>query len=219
MVAQVGKHPVRNDTSTATSAKPSAAPRPTTAAIMGELRSQVHAVAGDRRPEPWVLRQGDAIMVAGSASTVRGRMVAAAVDDDHNPGPVLRYAAAEALRLGVPMRVVHVWTEDASPLPSGLRRHRHDRMCDADQLLADVLYECLPVEDADAAERQILHDPDPVRALVALSAEAAELVVGVRGDGTREGVLGATVRRLVGNTACPLAVLPEPEGYATMAVW
>jgi len=218
MVAQVGKHPVRNRMISAVGDTPTAAPRPTTAAIMGELRSQVHAVAGEHGPEPWVLRQGDAIMVAGATPTVRGRMVAAAVDDDHNPGPVLRYAAAEALRLGVPMRVVHVWTEDSSPLPCGLRRHRHDRMCDADQLLADVLYESLPTQDADAAERQILHDPDPVHALVALSAEAAELVVGVRGDGTRE-VLGDTVRRLVGHTACPLAVLPEPEGYATMAAW
>ena len=219
MVAQVGKHPVRTGMISTASGAPAAASRPTTAAVMGELRSQVHAVAGGRRPEPWVLRQGDAIMVAGSVSTIRGRMVAAAVDDDHNPGPVLRYAAAEALRLGVPLRVVHVWTENAAPLPCGLRRHRHDRMCDADQLLADVLYECLPTEDADAAERQILHDPDPVRALVALSAEAAELVVGVRGDGSREGLLGGTVRRLVGRTACPLAVLPEPEGYATMAIW
>lgn len=219
MVAQVDKHPVRNGMIGAASGTRAVPPRPTTAAIMGELRSQVHEAAGDRRPEPWVLRQGDAIMVAGAASTVRGRMVAAAVDDDHNPGPVLRYASAEALRLGVPMRVVHVWTEDSSPLPSGLRRHRHDRACDADQLLADVLYENLPTGDANAAERQILHDPDPVHALVALSAEAAELVVGVRGDGTRNGLLGDTVRRLVGHTACPLAVLPEPEGYATMAVW
>lgn len=209
MAAKAGNRPTRNGTTAAAGSSGS---------IVQELRSYAHAAAGDRRTEPWVLRRGDAILVAGAETTVRGLMVAAAVDDDHNPGPVLRYASAQAARLGVPLRAVHVWTEEFTPVAPGLRLRRHDRMCDADQLLMDVLYECLPAPDADAAERQILHDPDPVRALVALSQDAALLVVGVRGEATREGV-GDTVRRLAGRTACPLAVLPEPEDAALLPTW
>ena len=212
MVTRVGNRPIPDDDTAGV------APA-RTSAIMGELRRQRQAVAGDRGPEPWVLRRDEAIVVAGFAAAVRGVMVAAAIDDDHHPGPVLRYAAAQARRLGVPMRAVHVWTETLSPAAPCLRLRRHDRMSDADQLLADVLYESLPQPEADAAERQILHDPDPVRALAALSADAALLVVGVRGEGTREGLLGGTVRRLVGRTACPLAVLPEPEDAVLKPTW
>jgi nucleotide-binding universal stress UspA family protein len=214
MITRVGNRPIPGDIAGAGGADPAR-----TAAIMNELRRQLQAVAGDRGPQPWVMRRDDAIVVAGSAATVRGVMVAAAVDDDHHPGPVLRYAAAQARRLGVPARAVHVWTETTSPATPSLRLRRHDRMSDADQLLADVLYESLPQQEADAAERQILHDPDPVRALVALSADAALLVIGVRGHGAREGLLGGTVRRLVGRTACPLAVLPEPEDAVLMPSW
>ena len=55
------------------------------------------------------------------------------------------------------------------------------------------------------------------RALVALSAEAALIVVAARSTPLTGGEpLGQTVRELVGRTACPLAVLaPDRTGPVT----
>jgi hypothetical protein len=149
-----------------------------------------------------------AVLVPGTAAARAGRVVVAAVDDDTCPGRVLRYAADQADRLGVPLRVVHVWTGRATALP-GVRRVRHDQMSDADLLLSEVLYDHLTPERAEATEREILHDPDVGRALIALSVEAALIVVAARSSPAGDGEpLGETVRELVGRTACPLAVLP-----------
>jgi nucleotide-binding universal stress UspA family protein len=156
-----------------------------------------------------------AVLVAGTAASGRaGRVVVAAVDDDTCPGRVLRYAADQAARLGVPLRVVHVWTGRAMTVP-GVRRVRRDQMSDADLLLSEVLYDHLPPAQAEATEREILHDPDVGRALIALSIEAALIVVAARSTPDGDGEpLGETVRELVGRTTCPLAVLhpgrPEP---------
>jgi nucleotide-binding universal stress UspA family protein len=154
------------------------------------------------------------VLVTGTAPRSRRSIVAAAVDDDANPGRILRYAAAEARRLDVPLRVVHVWTGFGTSRP-GARMSRHDRMCDADCLLSAVLYDYLTQDEADATEREILHDEDAVSALIALSVEASLIVVGARsGPATGDEPLGDTVRALLGRTACPLAVLPpcaEPE--------
>ncbi|MCA2218982.1 universal stress protein [Jidongwangia harbinensis] len=147
---------------------------------------------------------GGAVLVSGRTPGPAGAIVAAAVDDDACPGRVVRYAAEQARRLGVPLRLVHVWTGRAMAVPGTGR----ELMSDADLLLSTVLYDHLDPEQAVAAEREILHDPDVGRALIALSAEAGLLVVAARGtpDVTGE-PLGHTVRRLVGRTACPLAVL------------
>jgi hypothetical protein len=144
---------------------------------------------------------------AGTAPGFHGAVVAA-VDDDANPPSVLAYAAAEARRRRVALRVVHVWTESGPPA-AGLPMCRHDGMADADRLLSTVLYDHLPADEA-AAERQILNDEDPVAALLALTAHASLLVVGANSSWppTRPAALGETVRALVGRTGCPLAVLP-----------
>ena len=154
------------------------------------------------------------VLVSGTVPGPRRSVVAAAVDDDANPGRILRYAAAEARRLDVPLRVVHVWPGLGTSV-RGARMSRHDRMCDADCLLSAVLYDHLTQDEADATEREILHDEDAVSALIALSAEASLVVVGARSEpATGAEPLGDTVRALLGRTACPLAVLPpgaEPE--------
>jgi hypothetical protein len=87
-------------------------------------------------------------------------------------------------------------------------------MCDADCLLATVLYETLPTGEADIAEREILHDPDPVRALTALSGSLSLLVVAAAA--ARRGVPGRTAGGLAGRTACPLVVVPAVE---ESAIW
>lgn len=139
-----------------------------------------------------------AVLVSGlSRRTPRGGTVVAAVDDDTGRHRVVRFAAAQADRLGVPLRAVHVWGERGSA-----RTTRYHRLAEADLLLSEVL------DDHETAEREILHDPDVVRALTALSGDVALIVVTAR---TRPAVagepLGETVRGLAGSTVCPLAVL------------
>ena len=154
------------------------------------------------------------VLVPGTAPVSPGGPVAAAVDDDPSAEMVVRHARAEAHRLGVPLRVVHVWTGSGSSA-GGVRVLRHDRMSDADCLLASVLYEALPAAEADIAEREILHDSDPVRALAALSTELSLVVVAaaVTGDGR---IVGSTAGGLAGRTACPLVVVPAAE---ESAIW
>jgi nucleotide-binding universal stress UspA family protein len=166
-------------------------------------------------------RGPSAVVVGGSPQRRASAVVAAAVDDDGNPGQIIRFAAAEARRLSLPLRVVHVWTGGGTS--AGVRLCRRDRVSDADLLLSAVLYDHLPADAADAAEREILHDSDPVPALVTLSSHAALLVVAARStSGVGAAPLGGTVRELIGRTACPLAVLPsrfEPEEIAYPCTW
>ncbi len=117
------------------------------------------------------------------------------------------YGARQAARLGATLRAVHVWTE-SSAMVSRRRLDRHDRITDADRLLADVLDEHLP---GARYERQVLHDRDPARALAELSRTGSLLIVGARSRApARDDVLGTTTAALLGRTACPLAVLPHP---------
>jgi hypothetical protein len=150
------------------------------------------------------------VLVSGTSSRRRQAVVAAAVDDDGNAGAIVQYAAAAAHRVDVSMRAVHVWT--GSRALEDARMCWHDRMSDADRLLTAVLYDNLAAEEADATERQILHDQDPVSALIALSTDVSLLVVAARcGATASDKVLGGTVRALAGRTACPLAVLPPSD--------
>ncbi|MFI5494143.1 universal stress protein [Actinoplanes sp. NPDC051859] len=147
-----------------------------------------------------------------------GSAVVAAVDDDGRCGQILRCAAAEAHRRSLPLRVVHVW--GARPGARG-----GARMADADRLLTCSLYDHLPADVAAEAERAILHDDDPVRALTALSAGAALLVVAARSRaGETAEPVGRTARGLLLAAVCPLAVVipaaparpvPAPRGAPT----
>jgi hypothetical protein len=166
-----------------------------------------------RLPEPPVMRftgiAGDAVVVAGTSPVRRDAVVVAAIDDDANPGPIITYAVAQARRSGAPLRVVHVWT---GPLVSP-----DDRMSHADCLLAGVLREHL-LDPADPVEREILHDAEPAAALLALSQEAALLVVAASSDTLPVTVLGDTVRTLIGRTACPLAIVPAAGSVEAVEV-
>jgi nucleotide-binding universal stress UspA family protein len=153
------------------------------------------------------------VVIPGTGPACPSGAVAAAVDDDASADAVVRHARAEARRLGVPLRVVHVWTSSGSSA-TGARLLRHDRMSDADCLLANVLYEALPAAEADIAEREILHDSEPVRALAALSAGLSLVVVAAAATGDR--ILGSTAGGLAGRTVCPLVVVPAT---GESAVW
>jgi nucleotide-binding universal stress UspA family protein len=204
-------------------------PNPTALAIMGALRHRtdhpglsylaVHGVLDEairRRSRQADLHVVGAhlpavddhtrcpVLVVGGRSAVGPVLVA--LDDDVHAGDLLSYAAAEATRIGTTLRAVHVWTESAAR-PHHRRVQVHDSITEADHLLADLLYAHLPDGHAD---RQVLHDSDPARALVELSRSASLLVAGTRSRvSSGDKALGATTIALLGRTACPLAVLPH----------
>jgi nucleotide-binding universal stress UspA family protein len=115
-------------------------------------------------------------------------IVLAALDNDAYCARVLAFARDQARQHGLPLRVVHVWTG-------------REAMTDSDRLLTAALYDNLPPDEAASADRQILHDDDPARALAALSRDAA-LVVAAAGG------LGETVKRLAELADCPVAIVP-----------
>lgn len=163
---------------------------------------------------PWTDADGrtTAVVVVGGTAPAPGRPVVAAVDDDARTSRVVRYAAEQARRLAVPLRVVHVWTGRDRPAPSPRTRY-HDDAYDADLLLSAVLYDHLPQAEADAAEREIRHGGDAGPALAALSAAASLVVVAARSrPPSADAPLGDTVRALVGRTGCPLVVLAAEPG-------
>ena len=189
-------------------------PNDVAAAILRELRHRspdaIVSYGMGGVPELRVVG-GQPVLVSGTSSRPTQGVVAAAVDDDGNAGALVRYAAAAAHRADVSMRAVHVWT--GSRTLEDARTCWHERISDADRLLTAVLYDNLATEEADATERQILHDQDPVSALIALSTDVSLLVVAARcGSTASDRVLGGTVRALAGRTACPLAVLPPSDG-------
>lgn len=165
-------------------------------------------------------RSAAPVLVSGTTARTAGSIVAAAIDDDANPGRILRYAAAQAHLLRVPLRVVHVWTGRATSA-SGTLTNRHDQISDADRLLSAVLYDHLTLTEAEATEREILHDRDVARALIALSGDVSLVVTAARsGPPTDDGPLGDTVRALIGRTGCPVAVLPPcAEALAAAYTW
>jgi len=165
-------------------------------------------------------RSAAPVLVSGTASRTAASVVVAAVDDDASAGRVLRHAAWQARRRRLPLRVVHVWTGRAVSA-TGALMSCHDQIADADRLLSAVLYDHLTPVEAEAAEREILHDRDVVRALLALSGEVSLVVIAARGGPAADDeLLGATVRALIGRTACPVAVLPPcAEAAATACTW
>jgi nucleotide-binding universal stress UspA family protein len=135
--------------------------------------------------------------------------VLVALDDDQNPAVLAAYGRAEALRRGVALRVVYIWT-DCRPPDCDHHLVCHPDLWDAARLLAAIVNQHLSADEASDIERDVLHDADPASALVALSASASLLIVGASSRRPDSGVLlGDTTRGLVGRTRCPLAVVPH----------
>jgi nucleotide-binding universal stress UspA family protein len=132
-----------------------------------------------------------------------------ALDDDENPAALAAYGLAEALRRGVALRTVYIWT-DCRPPACDHHLACHRNLEEASRLLSVIVDEHLTGGEANDIERDVLHYADPVQALVELSASASLLIVGASSRRPGPGVLlGDTTRALVARARCPLAVVPH----------
>ncbi|MFI7542446.1 universal stress protein [Actinoplanes sp. NPDC049599] len=162
---------------------------------------------------------GLGVMVVGAGSDAPGNgradapghssgPVLVALDDDGNAAALTAYGRAEARRRGVALRTVYVWT-DCRPPDCDHHRACHRDLGGAVRMLAHLIGESLPPDEANEVERDVLHAADPVQALAELSASASLLVLGAGSLPGPGGLLGDTTRELVARTRCPIAVVPH----------
>ncbi|WLQ44903.1 universal stress protein [Streptomyces laculatispora] len=137
--------------------------------------------------------------------------VVVGVDGSEGSLRALDWAATEAARRGLPLRVIHasLWEHYEGLRPT------FDTERPAEQILAEHVV-------ASAQERaQRLHSEvsmvadvqpeDPVTALVQESHEATLVVLGSRGRGRIAGMLlGSVSLALAGRSHCPVVVIPTP---------
>lgn len=128
--------------------------------------------------------------------------------DARSPGAgAVGFAFDTARRWGVRLRAVHAWhfPSCAAELPFGIPEEDRAAWEDHEvQLLSDVLRSCRE-KYPEVAVLEDVRLLTPVQALVQRSASAGLLVVGRR-DPTGP---GAVVRGLVGESLCPVAVVPS----------
>ncbi|MFI0265773.1 universal stress protein, partial [Streptomyces luteogriseus] len=132
------------------------------------------------------------------------------VGDEANESAVVRFAAEEARRRGVPLEAVRAWRCPAHettdhPLLAGEPARLHEKQA-AEELEAAV--QDVP---ADVRVRRRTVEGHARRVLVDASHEAGLLVVGAKRREGRFGLqLGHVAHAALHHSACPVAVVPHP---------
>ncbi|MFI9392774.1 universal stress protein [Streptomyces bauhiniae] len=141
------------------------------------------------------------------------RPITAGVDGTEESLAALDWAAREAVRRGLPLRVVHAW-EEIGELPAD----RDTQRAWAEEGIGravGTLAERHPGLDATVE----LTEDDPVDALLAAGADAEALVLGSRGHGAVVGfLLGSVGLRVVAETTRPVILVragDRPEAEST----
>lgn len=141
---------------------------------------------------------------------VHGRVVVG-VGDEAKESAVVRFAAEEARRRGVPLEAVRAWRCPAHestdhPLLAGEPARLHEKQA-AEELEAAL--RDLPV---DVSVRRRTVEGPARRVLVGASHESDLLVVGAKRREGRFGLqLGRVAHAVLHHSACPVAVVPHPE--------
>jgi nucleotide-binding universal stress UspA family protein len=145
----------------------------------------------------------------------RGRTVVVGIDGSESALRAVRWAAAEAARRRVPLRVVTAfqWTQDHAVGQIELGRSYRDIMLDESRrLLAEALAVAEGAADGLDVEQQLIAG-FPIPVLTAESRRAQLLVIGDRGLGGVTGLAGRKPRpgrRRSARPAAPGALLGAP---------
>jgi nucleotide-binding universal stress UspA family protein len=152
-----------------------------------------------------------------AAAAPAPRRVVVGVDGSESSARAAVFAAEEARRQGLPLLVVHVtpWRAGDDAVPVASAEAQAQFRASATRLVeaaADHVRRWTGMTDVPVS----VVDDHPVDGLVALSAEAALLVIGERGAGGLSGVLlGSTAAAVVQHARCPVIALPDDwEGGA-----
>jgi nucleotide-binding universal stress UspA family protein len=116
------------------------------------------------------------------------------------------------------LRVVHAydlniaWIDINSPELPQWEKQAHEK---ADEILARIVDDVLPLEQRDSVELRTVVGP-PAEVLHGQSLDAALLVVGSRGRGGFTSLLlGSVSQQLAQHAPCPIVIIPPPAGDRT----
>jgi nucleotide-binding universal stress UspA family protein len=136
--------------------------------------------------------------------------VVVGVDASEAATRAVRFAADEARRRSMPLRIVHAitWFDDVTyPIPE---LDAPDLLNAGAQTLLQAMRDLVADSVPDDRVSTSAVDGHPVDALVAASEGAALLAVGGRGSGGLAGLLlGSTAHGVVARAACPVVVMPD----------
>ncbi|MEV0224890.1 universal stress protein [Streptomyces sp. NPDC050704] len=135
------------------------------------------------------------------------RPITVGVDGSAESLAAVQWAAREAVRRGLPVRVVHAWEKsDGADEPAGAREALAETVRD----LADR-HPDLPVSTG-------LLDGGPVEALVTAAADAEMLVLGSRGHGAIVGfLLGSVGQQVIAESGRPVVLVRAGDRAETEA--
>lgn len=180
--------------------------------LTGHLNDSVAAqVAAHASAPVVVLRPTDDPDHAAELS--RPGPVVVGIDGSTQSHAALAFAVEEALARQTSVRVVFAWTYLTV---NGVGPIRPEYLTDQEEsekalrLLAEATTGWAERYPDLAIQRDVVHDPHPVRALTEASKNAALIVVGSRGGGGFLGLrLGSTVDGLVRHSHAPVAVIRD----------
>ena len=173
---------------------------------LGGIRSSLYGGVADKLA---AAAQGPVVVVPSEANT--DGPIVVGVDGDGSSAAV-DWALTEARRLGAPVRIVRCWgyretvplVTAAALLPDSVSAVRA-----AQDEFGDLVARARAAAPDVEIEEAFTHG-DPATVLVDESRHARLLVVGSRGRGRLAGlVLGSTSRRVLRDSRCPAAVVPD----------
>jgi nucleotide-binding universal stress UspA family protein len=142
-------------------------------------------------------------------------MVVVGLDDLESSRPALLYAAEEADRRAVPLRVVHAWTEIVAIgagrlllVPSSIRDATEESEVSSVVAAIEAVREVFPTLECDT-----VIGGDTVARLIAISSADAELVVVGRHRSSRlvDALLGSTSDNVSHRVKCPVVSIACPS--------
>jgi nucleotide-binding universal stress UspA family protein len=137
--------------------------------------------------------------------------VVVGIDGSPEAETALRFAADEAAKRGLPLRIVCAWEAPAGTYIGEAFAPTADGIVEAEHHADDVLRAALErLAGGAAIETEALAvEGSPAQVLIEQSRDAALLVVGSRGRGAAAGLLlGSVSQKLTQHAPCPLAVVP-----------
>lgn len=154
------------------------------------------------------------IVVVPAKWAPRNGAVVIGVDDDETSVLALSFAAAEAVRLGTSLKLVHTWSIPYPLMinPYGLTPDAVDISQDTHQLVLDKAVEFVGREYPNLVVHPILRQGSPATELVQVAETAELLVVGTHRRGVIPAMLlGSVSHNVLVNVPCPVVVAPHPE--------
>ncbi|MEU5985154.1 universal stress protein [Streptomyces sp. NPDC047434] len=140
------------------------------------------------------------------------REIVAGVDGSPESLAAADWAAREAHRRGLPLRLVHAWRWEPLDIPLEQDRGSQERI--AEQVIREAEATIAARRPDLALTAEVLHDT-PVAALLSTEKEVEMLVIGSRGHGALAGfLLGSYGQQIIAEASRPVVAVRSRDGDA-----